>query len=208
MDPLTLTEFKKLYIHKLLNGARARTKKHGWPIDQIIGTDDLINLWERCKGHCSVSGRYFSLDAFDECLVKHPYAPSLDRKDCSKGYTPSNTRLVCVAVNFGINQWGVAVYRELAEAAVEHGKIAELEQSTNHWAQQQRAIIQDIERQLVTVDGADKARLRHVLAGHKAALTKGPEVLRRAANEAVANRKQKCLGLPSPVTGLEPVLGK
>ena len=67
------------------------------------------------------------MEDFQNCVVRHPYEPSLDRKDSSQSYTVSNTRLVCVAVNFGLNQWGDSVYFELARAAAEHGKVADLE---------------------------------------------------------------------------------
>jgi hypothetical protein len=125
------------------------------------------------------------------CLVRHPYAPSLDRIECSKGYTASNTRLVCVAVNFGMNEWGEDVYRELAKAAVEHGKVADLARSNHDWTQKQKAIIQEAQLRVANADGADKVHLTRVLAGHKATLKKGREGLSLAAKKANDNRKLK-----------------
>lgn len=139
------------------------------------------------------------MEDFDKCPVRHPFAPSLDRIDSSKGYTLSNTRLVCVASNFCMNQWGDGVIHELVQAAMKHDKVAELERSNDDWIQKREAMIRDIEGRLAMVDGADRVRLRHVLAGHRAALTKGREGLARAAAIAVANRKPKQnLLLPVP----------
>lgn len=131
------------------------------------------------------------MEDFQNCVVRHPYEPSLDRKDSSQGYTVSNTRLVCVAVNFGLNQWGDSVYFELARAAAEHGKVADLERSNRDWIQRQQARIENAERLLANGADADKVHLEHVLAGYRAALTKGREALSIAARIAVANRKPR-----------------
>jgi hypothetical protein len=78
------------------------------------------SLFERQGGRCAVTGIRFSLEEYTQALVKHPFAPSLDRIDSKVGYTASNVRLVCVAVNFGMNEWGEDVFMRLARAAVEY----------------------------------------------------------------------------------------
>ena len=50
----------------------------------------------------------------------NPYAPSLDRINSDiKEYSPQNTRVVLVAVNLALNQWGVEtvspIIKELAK---------------------------------------------------------------------------------------------
>jgi hypothetical protein len=50
-------------------------------------------------------------------LVKQPFAPSIDRILSGGHYIPENVRLVCVAVNFGMGEWGLEVYMTLARAA-------------------------------------------------------------------------------------------
>ena len=81
----------------------------------------------------------------------------------------------------------------MATAAVEHGKVAELERSNRDWTLKQRAIIREVELPVANADVADKVHLKHVLAGHKATAKKGREGLSLAAREAVANRKPKPL---------------
>lgn len=46
----------------------------------------------------------------------NPFRPSIDRIDCSQGYTKDNVRLVCVAVNFALNEFGEAVFKQICEA--------------------------------------------------------------------------------------------
>lgn len=43
--------------------------------------------------------------------TSNPFRPSLDRIDSSKGYIPSNVRLVCCAVNYGLNEFGDDVFK-------------------------------------------------------------------------------------------------
>ena len=85
-----------------------------------LADDHAMSLYQVQEGCCDVSGMRFSLSAFPGVLVKHPFAPSLDRTLASGGYTRDNVRLVCIAVNFGMGQWGQELYLTLARAAVEH----------------------------------------------------------------------------------------
>ena len=43
---------------------------------------------------------------FDVTGRFHPYAPSLDRIDPKRGYTPDNVRLVVFAINTMLLDWG------------------------------------------------------------------------------------------------------
>ena len=48
-----------------------------------------------------------------------PFSPSLDRIDCTGGYTKDNVRLICTALNLGLNTWGEDVYEKVATAFLE-----------------------------------------------------------------------------------------
>lgn len=47
---------------------------------------------------------------------QEPFAPSLDRVEIAKGYTPDNTRVVCMVFNFARNTWGDAPVLQMAAA--------------------------------------------------------------------------------------------
>ncbi len=69
-------------------------------------------LWARCLGRCELTDIKF--DFSESAHDRRPFAPSIDRIDSGKGYTESNVRVVCVAVNLAMNQWGEDVLRKIA----------------------------------------------------------------------------------------------
>lgn len=101
---------------KLPSGARSRAKraKKGEVPFSLTATE-VEALWQLCEGRCSVSGIPFNAKAYDHALVKHPFAPSLDRIKPAKGYVRANVRLVVVAANFGMNEWGFEVLETVAQ---------------------------------------------------------------------------------------------
>lgn len=75
----------------------------------------------RSGGRCEVSGLPFVLDF----TGKHPFQPSVDRIDNAGGYELQNVRLVCLAVNYCMSEWGEAVFLRIAAAMVQR-KLSEL----------------------------------------------------------------------------------
>ncbi len=45
-----------------------------------------------------------------------PFAPSIDRINSEKGYTDGNVRLVCVAVNWALSDWGIEVFEKICSS--------------------------------------------------------------------------------------------
>jgi hypothetical protein len=77
-----------------------------------LSKEDIKALLDKCGWRCAVTGTPFSLQK----IGKHsPFAPSIDRIDCSDGYHPDNCRMVCVAANVAMNVWGEGVLKVLAE---------------------------------------------------------------------------------------------
>ena len=111
------TKIPQFRYTALLTTAKKRAAaKH---MDCTLTANDIIQMAVASDERCALTGIPFSFaKGADE--HKAPFAPSLDRIDSCKGYTPQNTRLVCVAVNLAMNQWGEAVLREIATAYVKH----------------------------------------------------------------------------------------
>jgi hypothetical protein len=110
-------EWRLDWLRRLLRRANRRADRARIKFD-LKNPEHAATLDDLQRGCCAVSGVKFNLKRFDDALVKHPFAPSIDRILSSGGYTEDNVRLVCVAVNFGMGQWGPEVYMTLARAAV------------------------------------------------------------------------------------------
>ena len=64
---------------------------------------------------CSATGLPLSWE-HDGTSYRRPWAPSIDRIDCSKGYVPGNVRVVCSAFNTMRNEFPDEVVFALAKA--------------------------------------------------------------------------------------------
>lgn len=72
---------------------------------------EMLEVVAAANGACQISGILF-----EQTKSKSPFAPSLDRIDCSKGYTKENVRLVCHVANVAMNNWGIEPVLRLAKA--------------------------------------------------------------------------------------------
>ncbi|OGT57500.1 MAG: hypothetical protein A3E01_08150 [Gammaproteobacteria bacterium RIFCSPHIGHO2_12_FULL_63_22] len=101
-------ELTEIYVR-----AKDHARERGIPFE--INRDDIVMIYGRSNGKCQVSSITFN--RFRPAgSTKRPWFPSLDRIDSAAAYTPKNCRLVCVAVNFAMGEWGEWVVRALASA--------------------------------------------------------------------------------------------
>ncbi len=91
----------------------AQAKKRGGAEYRLTERQE-ITIARRSKDKCEVTGIPFSLDK--NGYSKAPFAPSVDRIDSLKGYSTNNTRLVCMCVNYAMNEWGEWVLAPIAYA--------------------------------------------------------------------------------------------
>jgi len=180
---------RRRWLRKLLVSAKRRARKAGMAFD--LTPEFADTLWK--DGRCAVTGLSFNLQAYRDALVRHPFAPSIDRKLSSGGYTKGNVRLVCVAVNFGMGQWGDEVYLKLAHAAVEYEAKALDPARDPDWRAGYRERIAAAQLILAGLPETERAKQRQRIAGLKRALTLGPDGLRAAAAKAKASRKPSAI---------------
>ena len=99
------SKYKRLFSQAKKN---AKRRGIGWDLSE----SDCEFLVKKSKGKCQVSGIAFDFRKGESS--RRPWSPSLDRIKSSKGYSAGNVRLVCVAVNYAMNEWGESVLRVLA----------------------------------------------------------------------------------------------
>lgn len=92
-----------------------RCEKKRWVSD--ITLEDLIALLIDSQGRCAFSGLEFNWHR-EPGWTSAPFAPSVDRIECARGYTKDNVRVVCTCVNAGLGQWGDFVLMKMCQAVV------------------------------------------------------------------------------------------
>lgn len=115
--PLPELRGGKLQTAAALVYSRAFSRRHAHESD-FLTKEEFAAIWKRAAGRCELSGIALSLHGKEDGWQKHPWAPSLDRIDSRKGYVAGNCRIVCVAVNIALNEFGEEVLRRLAMAIV------------------------------------------------------------------------------------------
>lgn len=96
------------FVKKAVMSCHARAERSGGRIGSSITQEYVIGLLDRQNWRCAVTGTEFDLVQIHKNHGR-PFAPSVDRIDSSKGYTLDNIRLVCLAANYAMNQWGESV---------------------------------------------------------------------------------------------------
>ncbi len=115
--PGGLNEVARIYrktvggrISGMLRDARSRSKKTGIFCDL---TRDWISA--RLKNGCELTGLPFRYSN-DGRSKMDPFAPSIDKRDPSRGYTQENCRVVLWGINMAIADFGEGVYAQIAGA--------------------------------------------------------------------------------------------
>lgn len=107
-DSLAQKVEASLKVRFLSAKGRAKDKER----DFSITLDWLLAKARRQGFRCELTGvRFFS--EYDGPANRNPYAPSLDKIDPRGGYTPDNTRILCVAANIMLQDWGEDVLRTI-----------------------------------------------------------------------------------------------
>lgn len=101
------TSWKKLLYRTTKKNAVKRN------IEWDLSLDHFLSLIDQSGMKCTVTGIPFETGASDY-PGRRPFFPSLDRKDSASGYSFENCRIVCVAANLAMNQWGEDVLKKLA----------------------------------------------------------------------------------------------
>lgn len=129
---------KKIMPFEIENKKVIRNAKQKWETKYREGKNGTVNfLYTKCKKRADKSkidfnlSRNYILDLLkiEKCEITglpiiyeleengiNPFRPSIDRIDCKKGYTEDNVRIVCVAVNYCLNEFGINLFDKIMHA--------------------------------------------------------------------------------------------
>lgn len=97
----------------------ARVRSLTWDLTR----DQFDQLIDGSGMRCAVTGIPFDMSPVVGAGMRRPFYPSLDRRDSLLGYEISNCRMVCVAANIAMQQWGEEVLRRLAIGFFQHQNL-------------------------------------------------------------------------------------
>lgn len=108
-----MLESETSWIYARLKMLRRRGKENGKGC--TLTPKELAQLLLECDGACTVTGIPFNNEV-PEGAQRAPLSMSVDRKESSKGYHYENCRIVCLAVNLAMSNWGVDSWLRIAKA--------------------------------------------------------------------------------------------
>ena len=100
------------WARTLVKEAKKRAKRKDLEFD--IDVPFVLALAAKSGDCCSITGIPF--DHSPSETYRRPWAPSLDRIDCTRGYTRDNVRITSIAVNYAMGQFGLDALKRIAEA--------------------------------------------------------------------------------------------
>lgn len=115
---ITPTRMDARHLSTIYWHARKNAKSREISFD--LARADINDLWIRSSGRCELT--YIPFDLENEGgYRRRPFAPSIDRIDNRSGYWAGNCRLVVVAINLAINEWGLEVFGRVARGFLRQG---------------------------------------------------------------------------------------
>lgn len=111
----------KYWASALIKDARKRSRKRSLDLD--IDATFVREIWEKQNGLCYWSG----LEMKPSTTPHDPFQPSLERIDCSRGYTKDNCVLSCRAMNTARGNISTELWIEFLTKWKEEGIVKQLE---------------------------------------------------------------------------------
>lgn len=104
------------FINTIIIYSKSRAKQYS--LDFNLDKEFISTLYEIQNKKCALTGLDFKFEQQTGYKKRRPFAPSIDRIDCTKGYTQDNVRLVCSVVNIALSDFGDQVFDQMCEAYV------------------------------------------------------------------------------------------
>lgn len=106
------------WASQLAARSKATAAKRNWDFD--LDTDFVKALYESQDGRC----HWLGIKLEPSIEKRNPLQPSLDRLDCSKGYTQDNVVLACQFANMGRSEMSAERFAQFVSQLKEQFKSA------------------------------------------------------------------------------------
>lgn len=124
-------------VAEMMHGRQKHAATHrGIPFDLKAG--EVYALMRATAFRCAVSGVAFA-KRFASDGKRDPWAPSIDRIENRQGYSVENVRIVCMAANIAMADWGFDVLLRLSRGIHRSSLTLSDELSSNRHADAQDA---------------------------------------------------------------------
>lgn len=100
----------------LYHSARNRAKE--WEVEFSLSKDWIEAQLQR--GTCALTGMPFALELAQKHKVTNPLAPSIDRIVAGGPYSEDNCRVVILAINLAMGQWGEETFAIVAKNYIQY----------------------------------------------------------------------------------------
>lgn len=98
------------WLRRTFNRMRRKSRLRTW--GDCLALEDFVRIVLASDGKCAITGIEFSRTE----LKRDPFAISVDRINSARGYCAGNVRVVLLAVNLAMSQWGEASLIRIAAA--------------------------------------------------------------------------------------------
>ena len=111
---------------KIMIGWSSRLKTPEGRLKKILATirtkyssnldiEYLMQMFNKQNGRCLLTDIEFQFDPMDG-YRSNPFVISIDKITPALGYVKGNVRLVCLIVNFALNEWGEEIFKYMCQS--------------------------------------------------------------------------------------------
>jgi hypothetical protein len=126
---LSKEQEQKERLSALFYNVKSRAKVREVPF--TISSEWIMDQFTKQNGCCLLTGLELDCSATStRNAYRNAFSPSLDQIVPGAGYTETNARLVCTAINLGMNEFGLDTFRLVAKALFSHEKAKEKEENS------------------------------------------------------------------------------
>lgn len=119
VDPEYSRESLLRISRKLADNCKRNARCRG--TTSSVTYQDISEMILETGMRCAVTGTPLVMPEKGDSM--NPWQPSIDRIDCTETYVPENCRVVCLAANFAMSNWGDEVLKTMAKNIFQNSHI-------------------------------------------------------------------------------------